>query len=101
MASNYDIFLKNNDCGIDGGDFINAASDDQHIIDTINAFPGWWKQNPADGIGIAAWQKGAAQIQELSKQLRLQLTSDGYTLTAPTVVLSPDGQFIITPNASL
>jgi hypothetical protein len=101
MASNYDIFLTNNDCATGGGDFIIAQSDDQHVIDTINAFPGWWKQNPADGIGIAAWQKGVAQIQELSKQLRLQLNSDGYTLNNPTITLSADGRFIISPNVTV
>jgi len=99
--ANFDISLINNDCNLQNGDFLIAASDEQHIIDTINAFPGWWKQNPADGIGIGAWQKGAAQIQELTKKLRLQLVSDGYTVTNPTVTLSPDGKFIITPNATI
>lgn len=97
----YDIYLLNNDCMVSNGDFVVAESDEQHIVDTINAFAGWWKQNPQDGIGIGAWQKGAAQIQELTKQLRLQLTSDGYTVTNPSVTLSPTGQLVINPNATL
>lgn len=101
MASNYDIALTNNDPMIVSGDFVIAESDDQHIIDTINSFPGWWKQNLEDGIGIASWQKGAAMIQELTKQLRIQLSSDGYTLDSPTVTLSSDGKFIINPNAKV
>ena len=101
MASRYDIALNNNDPLADGGDFVCAVSDDQHIIDTLNAFPGWWKQDPQDGIGIQSWKKGPAQAQELSKQMRIQLESDGYTLINPTVTLSPAGQFIINPNATI
>jgi len=101
MASNYDIYLVNNDCLVQNGDFDIAVSDEQHIIDTINGFPGWWKQYPQDGVGVGAWQKGAAQIQELTKQIRLNLQSDGYTVTNPLVTLSSDGKFIINPNATI
>lgn len=101
MASRQDIYLVNNDCLVKNGDFVIAISDEQHVIDTINAFPGWWKQNPQDGVGIGAWQKGAAQIQELSKQLRLNLQSDGYVVNNPSITLSPSGQFIINPNVTI
>ncbi|CAB4126254.1 hypothetical protein UFOVP153_59 [uncultured Caudovirales phage] len=101
MASRQDIYLVNNDCLVQNGDFVVAVSDEQHIVDTVNAFPGWWKQAPLDGIGIGAWQKGAAQIQELTRQLRIQLTSDGYTVDNPSVTISSNGQLIVNPNASI
>lgn len=30
-----------------------ALSDTQHVQDTINAAPGWWKENPSDGVNIS------------------------------------------------
>lgn len=44
MAANQDIALMHNDLLIRNGDFVIGESDEQHIMDTINAFPGWWKE---------------------------------------------------------
>jgi hypothetical protein len=96
-----DILLNNNDCLFSDGDFSAGASDEQHIIDTIAAFKGWWKQYPLDGVGVAYYQKGNVDKQDLTKNIRIQLQSDGYRVDNPTVNLSADGQLIINPNASL
>ena len=101
MASRYDIGLNNNDLLIQDGDFTILESDEQHIIDNIGAFPGWWKQYPNDGVGIVAYQKGNADIQQIQKVLRLQLSSDGYNVTKSTVTLSPEGKLTINPNATI
>lgn len=100
MATNYDLALENNDLSISDGDFYVAESDQQHIIDTINAFPGWWKENPADGVGLMAFSKAPSDLQELSRAIKVQLQSDGYNVENPSVTLTPDGQLTIDPKAT-
>ena len=58
MASRIDILLNNNDIVISNNDIFLTESDSQHIIDTINAFAGWWKENYTDGVGILQYLKG-------------------------------------------
>jgi hypothetical protein len=99
MAVNYDIALMQNDLQIRDGDFLIAESDEQHIMDTVNAFPGWWKENPPDGVGVFGYLNSAGQQQQLQRAIKLNLTSDGYTVTNPTVVVSSDG-LVINPNAT-
>ena len=99
MAINYDIALINNDVAIANGDFFGAESDVQHVIDTINAFPGWWKENPADGVGLMQYQKSTSAMQDLNRSIRIQLKLDGYAVDAPVITLTPDGQLTINPNA--
>ncbi len=89
---NDDLFFAN-------GDFVIAESDEQHIKDTINAFPSWWKEFPLQGVGIRSWLGSPSNLQEMSKTIRLQLQADGYNATNPKVVLSPDGSLVINPNA--
>lgn len=101
MATRYDISLQDNDCLFASGDFIAGESDEQHIIDTIAAFKGCWKQFPLDGVGVAYYQKGNINNQDLTKNIRIQLQSDGYKVDNPTVTLSPSGQLIINPNATI
>lgn len=99
MAVNYDIALMQNDLQIRDGDFLIAESDEQHIMDTINAFPGWWKENPPDGVGVFGYLNSSGQQQQLQRAIKLNLTSDGYTVTNPTVTVSQDG-LTINPNAT-
>jgi len=102
MASRYDIQIVNNDLFFNAqGDFVFAVSDEQHIEDTINAFPGWWKEDPEDGLGIAAYLGGPLNTQLLAKNIILQLTADGYTVTSPTVTLDTSGNLIVNPNATI
>jgi hypothetical protein len=100
MATNIDLSLDNNDVAIFNGDFYFAESDQQHIIDTINAFPGWWKEYPADGVGLMAYSKAPADLQALSRSIKINLQSDGYQLQNPSVVLDVTGQLIIDPKAT-
>ncbi len=96
---NQDFALYGNDLFISNGDFAIAESDVQHIADTINAFPGWWKENPGDGIGIMAYSNAPTELQTLKREMTLQLTADGYKVTNPTVELDASGKLIINPNA--
>lgn len=106
MASRNDILLEridgiNDDFIFSNGDFAIGESDEQHIQDTINAFPNWWKEYPLQGVGIRAWLGSPANIQEMTKTIRIQLQADGYTVTNPKVILNADGSLLINPNATI
>ena len=96
-----DILLNNNVPVFQFGDFVVAESDEQHIADTINAFPSWWKENPEQGVGIRAWIGSPANKQDIQRIIRLQLTADGYTVENPSVIFEPNGELKITPNATI
>jgi hypothetical protein len=101
MASNpsQDIGLVGNDLMIADGDFVIALSDDQHIIDTINAFPGWWKENPPDGVGALQYLNSSGQEQTIQRAVKIQLQSDGYSVNSP-VATTAGGTVTIQPNAT-
>lgn len=97
---NQDFALKNNDLLCINGDIAIAESDVQHIEDTINAFPGWWKNNPADGVGIFQYVNSSGQEQTIKRSIMLNLQSDGYSVSNPFVEVS-NGTITIQPNASI
>ena len=98
----FDFQLLNNDLVINRqGDFVIAPSDEQHIEDTINAGPDWWKQYPADGCNATTWLGGPQDTQAKAKLIQIQLTSDGYQVSNPTITASPDGSLVINPNATI
>ncbi len=99
MAASFDLKLKDNDLVIEGGDFIISESDSQHIEDTINAFPGWWKQHQKDGVGIFAYLNSSGRQQELARKIKLELQSDGYNVERPIIDISQDG-IKVNPNAT-
>lgn len=101
MAVNIDIFLVGNDLYIDPieGDFDPSVADEQHIMDNITDFPGWWKEFPSDGVGIFSYENSSGQQQVLSRNIKQQLQSDGYQCTNPIVKQLPDGLLEVTPNA--
>lgn len=96
MAERHDISID-----IKNSDLQWVASDTQHVQDTINAAPGWWKENPADGVNIRAYLSSDGQEQKLSREMIVQLQSDGYTVTNPVVSFSALGQLTIQPNATI
>src|ERR1700744_3188772 len=98
MAAAYDIQLDDTgDLLFANGDLVTGLSDEQHIQDTINAFPGWWKEFPADGVGIISYLKSSGKQQQLARNVQLQLQADGYTVDNPSVNISTDS-IIINPN---
>lgn len=100
MALRYDIALKNNDIFLRDGDFVIAQSDQQHIIDTTAAFPGWWKENPLDGVGILKYQQAPAILPEISRKIRIELQSDGYVVNNPIVTIE-NGILTVDPNIQI
>lgn len=105
--ANYDFKLVpdgngNDDLFIDPetGDFVIEASDGQHIQDTVMAFPGWWKQFPADGVGARGFLGSSGQIQALNRLMKIQLTADGYTVNNPKISYI-GGELFINPDATI
>ena len=98
MANN-DFILIGNDLQMANGDFLTGLSDPQHIADTLNAFPGWWKDNPADGVGTFAYLNSAGQEQQLRRSIQIQLKSDNYA-AAPIVTTDNAGNVTINPNVN-
>lgn len=100
MANRFDVLLNNNDLVIEDNDIVLAESDNQHIADTINANPGWWKENFLDGVSIMKYRKGKDIQQELARSMKLQFQSDGYN-SRPIVNFDANGTLIIDPNVSI
>ena len=92
--------MKNGDIEIANGDIIWDVSDEQHIQDTINAYPGWWKENFSDGVGIRDFLNASGQEQILSRILKIQLESDQYQVDNPSIEFASNGSLTINPNAS-
>ena len=90
---------NNNDLLLANGDFILSDSDSMHIEDTIVAFPGWWKQFPADGVGIGYYSKSSGQEQVLARSVKLQLENDSYQVDNPIVTFINE-KLTINPNAT-
>lgn len=87
---------------ISNSDLVYGISDEQHIQDTIYAFPGWWKENFADGVGLRSYLSSAGQTQILARSIKVQLQSDLYTVNNPIVKFDASGgKLTINPNATL
>jgi hypothetical protein len=91
-----DIQLLDNDLIIQNNDLVIGESDDQHIEDTINAGPGWWKENYTDGVNIRQYLK-SKNFQEINRSITLNLQADGYAATP--IISNNNGQLTINPNA--
>lgn len=76
-----------------------VQSDEQHIQDTINAFPGWWMENFSDGVGIRFYLNSQGQEQILARAIKIQLESDLYQVGSP-MVLFDNGKLVIQPDAN-
>lgn len=99
MAKSLDIGLYKNDLYFKDGDFAIVESDEQHVSDTIAAFPGWWKENPTDGVGLFAYLHSGGQDQRLKRSIKINLISDGYRSDAVSVEIDSAGNLTIIPNA--
>ena len=96
MDSRKDILIE-----VVNNDIQYVLSDVQHVEDTINAAPGWWKENPSDGVNIRAYLNSDGQAQVLARSIAVQLQSDLYIVTNPTVNFDTNGKLFISPNATL
>lgn len=67
------------------GDFLAAESDPQHVKDIINAFVGWWKENPTLGVGAKRLLGSSGGFQKLKSRVQVALKADGYKAEKVTV----------------
>lgn len=95
-----DILLIDNDIQVINNDLVIADSDEQHIADTINSCPGWWKENYPDGVAIMKYLKGRNVQQELARSMKLQLTSDQYS-ARPVINYDTSGNLQVNPGVTL
>ncbi len=100
MEARYDIRI-NKDYINANNDFEWFASDMDHIKSIINASPGAYKETPTLGVGIRNFINSTGAQNEVSRQVTIQLESDGYNCKNPSVSYSPDGQLTINPNITL
>ncbi len=64
---------------IENGDFVIAASDQQHVQDIFLAYQGEFKEYPLIGFGVTKYiKKTTATKPEFLRDLREQLKYDGY-----------------------
>lgn len=99
--ANRDIKTVNNDIVWENGDLSFMDSDEQHIIDTINAYTGWWKEFPTDGVGVGLYQNSAGAQQQLSRKIKIELEKDNYKVSNPILEFDSSGNLNIYPNATL
>lgn len=97
----FDIKLNNSDVDISSGDILFNASDTHHVKDTMISAPGWWIADPLDGVNIIIQQSGPPNIQEKTKNIKLQLQADGYTVRNPKITFDALGRMIINPDATI
>lgn len=81
------------------GDFVMVPSDNQHIKDILQSYPGWWKNAIQLGAGLPALLKGKINVALVESRVKSQLESDGYKVGRPKVTISPNGVTNIIPNA--
>lgn len=96
----YDI--ASNDSGVlrvENNDLIYDISDQQHVQDTINCAPGWWKENFYDGVNIRSFLNSSGQEQILARKIKIELEKDLYR-SQPKVNFDSNGKLNIQPNAS-
>lgn len=96
-----DILLDNKgDLRIENGDFVVGDSGKQDIQSIINAFPGWWKQYPTIGVGMANYLNSVGKTQEIQRNIRLNLESDAFIVSTLVVEPTPMGEFKLNINAN-
>jgi len=94
-----DLLLDGDDLLIKDSDFVVGESDMQHIEDTINATPGYWKEYPNDGVDIVSYENSTGEEQDIQRTAKLQLQSDGYRVN-PIVNAAINGTYTVTIKAT-
>lgn len=81
------------------GDFVMVDSDNQHILDILQSYPGWWKNSLTTGAGIPVLLKSKINAVLTENVIKQQLEADGYQVTRPYINIDTSGKFTIQPNA--
>jgi hypothetical protein len=97
----YDVLYNEDGLRVENNDLVYLQSDEQHIEDTINAGPGWYKENFTDGVDIRKFLNSDGQEQVLARKIKLELSSDLYRNCSPIINFTPAGVLNINPNVVL
>jgi hypothetical protein len=89
-----DLIVVNNDVVWD-------LSDTQHVQDTINAVPGWWKEHFWEGVNIRSYLNSSQQERVIARSIKINLESDLYICANPKVYFTSDSKMIVEPNATI
>lgn len=81
------------------GDFDFVDSDNQHILDILQASPGWWKNAPTLGANLNQLLKSKVNTSTVEGIIKTQLESDMYQVSRPSVQVV-SGKATIIPNAT-
>jgi hypothetical protein len=68
------------------GDFDITESDTQHVDTIIDSWVGHWKEFPTVGVGIKRKLAQSGNIQKVSREIKIQLTADGYNVKGIQIV---------------
>jgi hypothetical protein len=84
----FDIAEQDMDIVAVDGDFGIQASNNQHIRDIVEAFPGWWKEYPTMGCSAMLYVSGNTNSQQFQRIVQEQLQIDGFSdiLIQPLIV---------------
>jgi hypothetical protein len=96
-----DLGLENNDIIISNGDLTIVFSDQQHVIDTMNAYKGWWKEHPLDGVAIQQFLGAPNGDEVLIREIKVELNKDGYATSEIRIDRTNKDDITIYPNAVL
>lgn len=81
------------------GDFEFVPSDNQHILDILRSYPGYWKRVPGIGAGIGSLLKAKINVVTVENKTKTQLESDSYQVGRPVLSVDRNGRAIISPKA--
>jgi len=95
-----DFLQDDNDFKFANGDLVIGDSEADHIEDIIGSAPGEWKEFPLVGVNINQYIGSAGKESEISRQVKLQLTGDGYSQLTVNTSRDPDGLFNISVDGT-
>ena len=84
---------------IENGDFVVNYSDQQHLKDIVYSAPNWYKEFPQLGVNIQYYLSGAGIGADLTRNIQLQYTSDGYNVNSIKFTQDSNGNYNLTTDA--
>lgn len=66
------------DLNIENGDFVISSDEAQSAKTLIDAFAGWFKNNPLTGFGLLKYLKSNVSKSRFKRNLKVQLEADGH-----------------------
>jgi len=86
---------ENDDLLFENGDLVFTESDSQHWQDLIASHVGAWKESPLLGVGLRDYLNAPAdQALVLERDIRLNLTADGYVIETLKVSGTSEADFL-------